>query len=183
MPLFELKNYKLTFSPQALALKSYKVLWDRDKTKDKEVAINELSFIFFACDYKSDYADILDDVDRWEEIQKELTLPKGWYVDEEIIAAMNFYLKRRDGIVMQLFKAAKVLITKIVDFANVVDLNERDDKGKPIHNIKQINDTVKGLGDSIEAVQSLEKMVKIEISKNNDRIGSREKNTFEDGFK
>ena len=183
MNLFELKDYNVTFSPEALILIPFKILWDRDKTKNKKIAISELSYVYFMCDYKSDYADIIDEFKRSKEIISVLVLPEKWKPDENVMKAMQFYKERSKGMIMHLYEAATILLDQIVKFAKEVDLNERDDKGKPIHNLKQINDVVKQLGDSVESVQNLEKMVKAELTNNKDKIGSKTKSMFEDGFK
>ena len=182
MKLFDLEDYQLVFSPQALALKPFKDLWDRDKTKDKSVAINELAYIYYMCDYKSDYAIIIDDEERSNEILSVLNLPKNWKVDNAIINAMQFYKDRSKGMIMHLYEASKILLDKIVTFAREVDIDERDDKGKPIYNVKQINDIIKQLGDTAKSVQDLEKMVKEELDNTKNKVGSKEKNLFEEGL-
>ena len=45
--LFDLKDRKVTFSPQALMIPELKLIWDTDKTKDKIEAIKKLSYIYF----------------------------------------------------------------------------------------------------------------------------------------
>jgi len=180
MNLFELQGHRVVFAPQALGLKPFRDLYDRDKSKNKEIAIAELEYMWFMCDYKSDYSDIIDDEERSEEIISVLDLPKKWEKDDVIQVAMDFYIDRSDSMLMKLYKASKILLSKIVKFAETVDLDERDGNDKPIYNVKQINDMVKQLGGTVESVQHLEKMVKAEVSANKTNVGSREKNMFED---
>jgi len=61
-----------------------------------------------------------------------------------------------------------------------VDLDERVG-GKPVHNLKQINDVLKHFGTIVESLNTLESQVKKEVAENKNMIGSREKNFFEDG--
>lgn len=181
MNLFELQGDRVVFAPQTLGLAPFFEIYARDKSKDKQVAVAELEYVYFMSDYKSDYSDILDDEERSNEIISILIgLPKKWEPDNLVAHAMQFYLNRSDSMVMKLYKAAKILLGKIVKFAEDVDLNERDDKDKPIYNVKQINDMVKQLGGTVESVQHLEKMVKAEVSANKDNVGSKEKNILED---
>lgn len=182
MNLFEIKDFQVIFSAQALALVPFRTLWDRDKTKDKSTSVGELAYVWFMCDYKSDYSDIINEEERSKEILSVLVIPKGWKPDKKVFEAMVFYKKRSKGMIMHLHEAATILLDQIVQFAKTVDLNERDDKGKPIHNLKQINDVVKELGKSVESVQNLERMVKAELSNNKDKIGSKTKSLFEDGI-
>ena len=180
MNLFEFQGHKVVFSPQALGLKPFRDLYERDKTKNKVVAISELEYVYFMADYKSDYSDIIDDEERSQEIISVLDLPKNWEKDDIVQIAMDFYIDRSDSMLMKLYKAAKILLSKIVKFAETVNLDERDNNNKPVYNVKQINDMVKQLGGTVESVQHLEKMVKAEVSANKTNVGSREKNMFED---
>ena len=46
MNLFEIVNNNVTFSPQALLVKPFKEIWDKDETEDKSLAKRELSYIY-----------------------------------------------------------------------------------------------------------------------------------------
>ena len=180
MNLFELKDFQVIFSAQALSLAPFRILWDRDKTKDKRIAISELSYVYFMADYKSDYADIIDVGKRSDEILSVITLPKKWKADDAVINAMRFYKERSKGMIMHLYEAATILLDQIVQFSKDVNLTEKDDKGKLVYDITKINNVVKDLGKSVESVQNLEKMVREELSNNKDKIGSKTKNIMED---
>jgi len=45
MKLFKYEGYEVKVAPEALTLKPFKKLWDRDKSKTKEKAFMELSFL------------------------------------------------------------------------------------------------------------------------------------------
>ena len=55
MKLFRYEGYNITISEEALLLKPFKTLWDRDKSKDKYKAMQELGYIYFMEDPRSDY--------------------------------------------------------------------------------------------------------------------------------
>ena len=52
--LFRYEGYKIIISEEALALKPFKQIWQRDRTVNKDKAIAELGFIYFFCDPRSD---------------------------------------------------------------------------------------------------------------------------------
>ena len=91
MKLFRYEGYEVRVSPEALTLKPFKKLWDRDKSKSKERAILELSFLYFYCDPRSDYQYIVDDDDRLEEVKKGLGFSNDWKPDVVLQKAMSFY--------------------------------------------------------------------------------------------
>ena len=68
--LFKYEGYKVTISEEAILLKPFEAIWNRDKTKTKDRALSELSFIYFFCDPRSDYQYLVEDTNRLEEIKK-----------------------------------------------------------------------------------------------------------------
>lgn len=182
MELFELKDFSLTFSPQALALKPFKDLWEADKSKDKHKAIMELSYVYFFADGRSDFIDILDLETRTEEIKISLSLPKDWKPSPLVEAAIKFYLEREDTVANRLLQAGIKGAEKIADFINGIDLNERDDKGKMVHNTKQIQSTIEALPKTVKSLIEAQKEVKKEKETKSGARGSQQKGTFEDGI-
>ena len=55
MKLLDLKNSRVVISPEALLIPEFQKIWEKDKSKDKEKALKELSYVYFICDYKSHY--------------------------------------------------------------------------------------------------------------------------------
>ena len=91
MKLFKYEGYEVRVAPEALTLKPFKRLWTRDKSKNKEKAIEELSFLYFYCDPRSDYQYIVDDEDRLEAVKEGLGFPEDWKPDAALNAAIAFY--------------------------------------------------------------------------------------------
>ena len=52
--LFKYEGYTISVEPEALLLSPFKAIWDRDTTQDKRVAMQELGFLYFMCDPRSD---------------------------------------------------------------------------------------------------------------------------------
>ena len=175
MNLFKYENDILTIDPMAYSLVPFKVIWDRDKTKSKKNAFAEMSYVFFMTDYKSDFSDILDDDDRSVEVIKVLDLKKGWKPDLKISDAIEFYKQRKDGIAMRMLGSAKILASKIEKYCRTVDLNEKNEKGAYVHNVKQINEVLQQFGRTIDSLNKLEDQVKKEVAENKTMIGSKGK--------
>ena len=74
MKLFKYEGFKIEVSPEALQLKPFKLIYNKDKSKNKEQAFLELSFVYFFADPRSDYQYITDEEDRIEAIKKGLGL-------------------------------------------------------------------------------------------------------------
>ena len=96
MNLFQFKrdSYEVTFSEETLVISVFKKILTRDKSKSKDMAIKELSFIYFYSDITSPYQGIIDLNARKEEIIKDIELPKNWKIDSIIGDAIEFYKSR-----------------------------------------------------------------------------------------
>jgi len=80
--LFRYEGYKISIEPEALLLKPFKQLWNRDKTVNKEKALLELGYIYFMCDPRSDYQYITDNQLRSNAIKEGEGLPSNWKPDK-----------------------------------------------------------------------------------------------------
>ena len=75
MKLFKFEGYRVIIEPETLLLKPFRLIWERDKKETKEKAINELGFIYFFADPRSDYQYIVDEEDRIKAIKEGEGLP------------------------------------------------------------------------------------------------------------
>lgn len=182
MNLFELKNNKLVFAPESLALAPFKSLWDNDTSKNKERAVAELSAIYFFVDYKSDFSNILDEQERLNQIRTVIPeLGKDWKPTAEINTAIDFYKALQETPSMKLINSAKSAIGKLEKFFNTVDLMAVDKSGKPKYSPKQLSDTVTTLPKLITSITALEEQIKKEVEQKNNKLrGGRNKGAFAD---
>ena len=70
MRLFRYEGYNLTISEEALALKAFRQIWNRDRSKSKGRAIMELGYCYFMEDPRSDYQYIVDRKERAEAVKE-----------------------------------------------------------------------------------------------------------------
>lgn len=89
--LFHYEGYEVLVEPEAIMLAPFKALYDRDKSKDKSLAKQELAYLYFMGDPRSDYQYLVDSEVRSEEIIKGLGMPKNWKPDEAVKRALTFY--------------------------------------------------------------------------------------------
>lgn len=140
MKLFSLNNWKVEISPEALNIVDFKNLIKRDRTKNKDNAINELSFIFFFCDPRSDYLFIEDPTERMETIKEDLDIPIKWKPDELVSKAMETYLRLSTTVYSTTLDDIRIAIKNIsqrlrnTDYANI----DEDQVNKVTNSIKQI---------------------------------------------
>jgi len=181
MRLFTFSNYQLVISPEALAIKAFRVLWDRDKTASKLVATQQLAYIYFMYDPRSDYMFIVDEDERHDHIVEQEGLPKGWKPDKEVNKAIEVYKFLITTPSSLLLQDTRELIDKVRHQLKEVDLTAVDDRGKPIWSLAQVTSTIKQIPSLIQDLTNAEKAINSEIEENSKMRGSGVKKLFEDG--
>ncbi len=180
MNLFQIVDYNLQISEEAYALKPFKKLLDNDKSKDKELAMKELAFVWYISDIKSDYICILDNKDKEKEIIKDLNLPKGWKINKDVQAAIDFYKDRSKTVSSTILENSLFIANTLSDKMRKIVENETSDLS-----IKDIESIAKGLTQMpsiVTSLQKLEQTVIKEQSEKSNNVGSQEKGLFEDGL-
>jgi hypothetical protein len=182
MRLFDLINNQVVISEEAYLLLPFKAIWNRDKSKVKERALAELAYIYFQEDFRSDFSDIVDDLEREAEVIGTLSLPKGWTEDSLVKDAREFYRKRSEEITpLLLLKDAKIVIDRMREFYRKVDFLALDKNGKAKYDIDKVARVIERSAGILENLSKLEQMVKKEVQSKKDKVGSKTKAIFEDG--
>lgn len=181
MKLFKYEGYKITIAEEALVLKPFKKVWDRDKTKNKEKAIMELGFIYFFCDPRSDYQYLVDETERLEAIRESEGLPTDWKPDKVIEEAMKFYNSFKPTSAL-LLEDTRVAVNKLRQLLRDIDLTQLDDKGKPVYTLNTITATIKQIPALVKDLDEAEKTLNSEMKNSGKMRGSGEKTIFEDSL-
>lgn len=177
--LFKYEGYKVTVSEEALLLKPFKLIWNRDRTQGKEKALNELAFIYFFADPRSDFQYIHDEDERTSAIKEAEGFPSNWKPDKLVLEAIEFYLSFKP-ISYSLLEDTKFAIDKLRKFLRNIDLNERDEKGKLIYTVSQITSTIGQIPELVNKLEDAERKLAAEISVTERIRGGSEKSLIED---
>lgn len=173
MKLFKYEGYEVRVAPEALRLKQFKKLWDRDKSKTKDNALNELAFIYFYCDPRSDYQYILDDDDRMKAVKEGIGLEDGWKLDRCIQDAISLY-KNFEAPSSALLKVALEGVDKV---KNLLKTLEPDDA----KSLKDYLTAMKMIPEVATMIKDAEKAINEEMEYGEAK-GSIEKTLFDDGL-
>lgn len=181
MRLFKYDAYKVTISEEALILKPFKQIWNRDKSASKDKALSELAYVYFMEDPASDYQYLVDRNERSAAIIEGEGLGK-WKPDKMVQEAMEFYAS---------FKTTSALILEDTRYAadnlrkslRTIDLKAADDRGKPLYTVASIISAIKQVPQLVKELAEAERAVAKEMAESNGRVrGQKAKTILEDGF-
>lgn len=150
--------------PELLLIKEFKALSDKDKTKTKTQLWKELTYIYLAIDWKSPYSQYLEQ-ERHEEALNDSGLTEEEFNNSIFREACRKYKAlQNSNKSIQLLNAAKIATDKFIEyFENIVDLNDRDQNGKPIYTAEKVMKEVAQLSKVHEQLKILEAQVKQEM--------------------
>lgn len=181
MKLFKYEGFKVTISPEALLLKPFKKIWERDKSRSKDRALSELAFIYFYCDPRSDYMYIIDDETRMDEIKKGEGLKEDWTPDNHILKAMELYQQLTTTTSAGLLQDARSSVEKIREELRKLSFDEVEPAKLP-KALKDAADTLTRIPDLMESLQKAERTLNSDILENSRMRGQGSKTIYEDGW-
>lgn len=179
MKLLKYEGYNLTFEPEILTLKVFKRLFTRDKTKDKSKFLQELGYIYFMLDPRSDYMYITDEDERSKAIIIGEGFSDTWKVDSILQDAMDYYKSFRPTSAL-LLEDTRVAVDKLREALRSINITETDDKGRPIYTLNTIVTTIKQVPSLVKDLDDAERAISKEIVQNDKIRGSVEKTMYED---
>ena len=179
MKLFRLEGYNLTISEEAYALKPFKDLWKRDKSKNKDRATMELAFIYFMEDSRSDYQTYIDREERCKQIKLGEGLPESWQPDKAVQDAQTFYagFKSESALLLEDLKTAVNTLRK--GMITQEELESIDPEKKPLV-LNNYAGVIAKMTDLASKIDETEKKMARDTIMSDKVRGSVEKAMFED---
>ena len=180
--LFEVNGNAVIPTTEARLVEPYKTLWERDTTDTKEFAIRDFSFIEFMVSKKrtNPYAGYSD-----EERLKKLSLL--YYNDEQAeidtlveqgMAKLVEFQTEGSATYSYLVSLYNIA-NRIKHYFNTVDIDERDDKNKPIHTISNITRAIGDIDKVLQTLHTAETKVEQELYETTKTRSNKEINPYE----
>lgn len=182
MKLFVYKDYNLRISDEAYALRPFKRLVDRDRTKEKTKAMKELAYLYFMYDPRSDFSFEIIESDRDLRVKDSIGLEADWKPDKQVQEAIELYKYLTTSSSSLLLQDTRVIIDNIRSTFRSIDLTEKDANGKLVFNIGQVMTAVKQVPSLIKELADAEKAVSKEIEDMGTMRGLKQKSILDDGI-
>ena len=181
MKLFKYEGYQVVVSEEALLLKPFRDVYDKDPNDDKSGAMKELAYVYFMCDPRSDYQYIVDDEERHAAVIEGEGFAKSWKPNAKVLRAMEFY-KSFKPMSALLLEDTRFAVDKLRRLLRDIDLSKVDDKGKPLYTLNTITSTIKQIPQLVKDLDEAEKAIESEMKTSGKMRGSGAKTIFEDGI-
>jgi hypothetical protein len=180
MKAFDIQGDKVTFTPEFLAVPEFNVLWKRDKSKIKETALKELSYVIFLCDntVTNPYMGYSEDI-RDEVLKEDFIGDKKWEADKEVKAAVVKLKALQETTSSRLLKASMIAADKLAVYFENIDFTMLDDNGKPIYSAKELASNLGAVGNITKSLRILLEQVRKEQLDDNMARGGNEIGIFE----
>ena len=125
--------------PEILLIREFKALYDRDKSKNKARLWKELTYIYLAIDWKSLYSQYSEQ-ERHTEALSDSGITEAEFNDPIFREACRKYKSLQESNKsIKLLRAARMAADQFVEyFETIIDLNERDQNGKPVFSAEKV---------------------------------------------
>lgn len=182
MHIIEYNNFNIELTQEAFLIKPIRDLYNKDKSKNKEKFLQQMSILYFYVDPRSTYNYIIDDEDRLKAIIEQEGLPADFKITDDLSRAIEEYKKHIITTSFLLLQDTKIAVDKVREFLREVDLTAKDDKGKPLYTINSITQTIKQIPQLSKDLLEAEKIVSKEIEEQGRARGGNNKTLFDDGI-
>ena len=181
MKLLNFEDFEVKVSPEAMLVKPIRMLYNQDRSKQKEKFFQQMSYLFFYTDPRSTYAYLIEDEERRKAIIEQEGLPEDYKPSPLLEEAIEIYKKHTITTSQKLLEAAMKAADKVAKFLEDVDLTEEDDKGRPKYQVGSITTALKQVEGIVSSLQALQKKVEQEVE-DKSRARGGQKALFEDGI-
>ena len=182
MHLIEYENYEIRPTEEFFMIKPLRDLYQKYYNDDWDKFMRYVSLIYHYADPRSSYSYIVDDKDRLAEIIAQEDLGKNFKLTKELKECIDAYKKCVITLSYKLLQSTKTAIDKLSAYLENINLNERDNNGKPVYTVSTITQAIRQVPQLARDLQEAERLISKEIAETGRARGSAEKTFFDDGI-
>lgn len=160
--LFDYKDYKVVINPDEVAIPPFIEIWNRDKSKNKDTAVKEISYIWFLCNFKSPYNVYNDEEKEWK-IRNDFLKDDSWRPDTLIKEGIEKYKEFTNTSSMKFLASAKKALSNLQKYFDNINWAKLDEKGRPVYKVNDVVAALAKAGFIMESLDKVQKRVEQEI--------------------
>ena len=180
--IFEIDGSVVRPVKDILLIYPFNEIWNRDESKHKSIAMNELAYIYYIVSPKktNPYSGYSNEV-KSKKIIEGLWKDSLWNPDELVTTGVNVYTKWLEEAApsMRYYHAVKSGVEQTINFFQNIDFNERTDKGLPVYKISEVIPALKSANEVLKSMTDLQERVEQEIYESSKTKSGKEINVFE----
>lgn len=171
-----IKDGKVVIEPEVINISFFKVLWDRDKSKDKIKFYDDINYIFYVVSPASPLLEKLPQ-EKIDFTKQYILSNKSYTPDEEVKFAMEKYKESPDVYPeeVKLLDAMISVVGNLYEYMKTVDINNLKDPTKLIQIfekaptlIKTLNQAKEDSAKSITGISKIRGNAKTSMLENNE---------------
>ena len=182
--LFRVEDRVVKPNDEVLQVPPFNEIWERDKSPNKEVALQEFTYIeFMTSALKTNPYRGYSEDRKSEVIKRDVVHIDNWQPDLLVLKGMDKVkeFQREGSESYSLYLSAVVAKNKLQDFFNTFNMNKVNMKtGAPIYKPKDITAALQDLDKTIISLQSLERKVEEDLFETAKIKGQKEVSIFAD---
>lgn len=168
---------RVLMNPDSIAIPTFRALWDRDKSKTKERATMEISYVVFLCDYKSPYRSYSES-DRSKIVKEDFIRNSEWEPDELIQEAIKKYNEFQETTFSRLVNKSLKLADKLSDYMDTIEFSGKDER-QARETVDTIVKTLEKVGNIVKSLTTLKKQVETDSTEQTNVRGKAEIGDYE----
>lgn len=181
MKLLTMINNEISIDTHAIGIKEFKAIWDADTSINKEVAKQELTFVYYFAYWDTLYKSY-SEKERMEVLKRDIL--SGGEPHQRVLDAIekykNLQLNASPSIV---FLDDHIdIMQSLREYYKNIDWSARDIKGNLLYKPKEVTGAMKDAEIVIKKCKALKEDVLREQEGGSSIRGGAEKGLFEDGF-
>ena len=182
--IFRVEDRVVKPNDEVLQVPPFNEIWERDKSPNKEVALQEFTYIeFMTSALKTNPYRGYSEDRKSEVIKRDVVHIENWQPDILVLKGMDKIkeFQREGSESYSLYLSAVVAKNKLQDFFNTFNMNKVNMKtGAPIYKPKDITAALQDLDKTIISLQSLERKVEEDLFETAKIKGQKEVSIFAD---
>lgn len=157
MKIFDIVGGEVVIDPTRLLIPEFKRLWEKDKSKSKNKAMKELSYIVFKFDLSVDnpYRGY-SEYERDEVLKRDIFNNLNWHPDKDVLAAIAKFQELMETTNVRVLLAAKQAAEELAKWFRGVKASDAE------FSVAELSRSLKEVGSIIKSLAQLEDMVKKE---------------------
>ena len=136
---FDIIGGKLVLNSHNLSIPIFRRIYERDKSKEKDRAYNEISYIYHLVDIMSPYF-------NYDELEREGRLRDDYkkygieidYEDDLLKEGIKEYRELSDGSDMKLLRSVKGVLEQLSKYFDGIDFSKVNKEGKMLYDPKDV---------------------------------------------